>query len=77
MSEIELPGDNNESKKATIEETFLKVNLKVNELNSYELKSLYKFSYTSWGSKWNLSLLFMCCKTTKKTTVDNFLKKIH
>ena len=60
----ELHGDKNESRKETVNKT----NLKVEKTNSFQLRSLYKFSYTPRGGNWDLSLSGVCRTTPKPKT---------
>ena len=49
MSEIELHGDKNKSKKEPDKKSyFSKFNLKLIRTNSYKLKSLTRWKYRSW-----------------------------
>ena len=47
MSEVELHGEENRSKKETDEKKIFKFNLEVNGTKGYKLKSLTRLSYTS------------------------------
>ena len=53
---------------------FKKIQLKVIKTNSYRLKCLNRFSYTSMRCKWDRSLSGTLRRTTKKSTKNKHLK---